>query len=1725
MISLRIDGYELLERLGQGHSGEVYRARREGSGEIVALKIAHPASRHTHEDVAFKLEYYLHSNLRHPGIVRAHQFGDRGDGRRFYTMDYIVSTGLAETYRRGGLEALGDVALRVCEALEYTHAQGILHGDLKPANILVEADDSGQVANAALGDFGLAQLLQNPSRRSVQGSLAYLAPELLIHWRIDARSDLYSLGVTLFEAIVGALPSFDSKTPAFARRAHRGGASLLDARPDLDPGWATLLESMIARSPADRPPSASAVHERLSALLQRTPAQTPSRVLAATGISGRTLRLIGRERETEALRGLLRAQEDGGRSDGARTVLLHGDEGVGKTRLLEEIILSVELDGGWVVHSEGTDGLGASLGILKRIWHEGRLLELAEPETSTPSVILSSGNGGLGAARSRAGDFARLASNLLPDLEDERAILLVFDSIENADSDSIVFLRALKSRLAGSRALLVIAGRSERIDALRSTLGEEDAVEMVLPPLDRAQTRAYVDAVLSDSGLAGDVHWKPLDEDALESFCDWMNHRAGGNPQRILDAIRETVAQGILSRKAEGWSVDLERLREIPASESIPSLGDPALELSSEDRALLELAAIAGPEFDTRILSALHEGGEEALTGFLARGVRQGILHHGQAGSHSFRIARPEHAREIVQSIPAERRAALHRRIAAHLEKTGPETDSQVARHLEAAGETRRARDLFIAAGRRERARGALHEAVRAFSRAWHLHASEDRAAIPEFAPEWIHALFLDGHVRECARLADEILAHAKPEAIAADRGEKIAILKGISLAHLGERKVARGILGGILERRSELRDPGLEAWALDELGWSMLSDGDVDEAARTFHHAREIAWPAGELRVLGSAELGLGMLAWRADEIETALEWHTRARDHLNRPGNEDLLPAVWGNLALCHLARLELREAVRLQRRAAEGYARHFRRTEAARSYQNLASALLESGVWTDAEAALRSADQWGRTLRGPREQSQFSYLRASLALSRGLVEEAANHAGVAVTSASSYGDPFLLSGAQTLSAEIDLVRGRRTEARASATEALEKARSCRYRWGIANALWILGHCAKEDGDLDEAWARLDEALRTAEEGRVLTLAFRIELLRAEILSERSDASGASRILERCEELQSRADSLYWKGLLLQTRGRVDLLAEREDDACHALAGAVEVFTALGADLRKANSLADLAKARAGLGNLHAARAAWDQASNLREQLGLPAIAAPFRSLEDSSSSLTTVHRVLEIAAAVSREITQLHSVSRILEKILDSAVSYLGAERGVIALIDPATGQLVVRHARNMDRDSLPESLDISLGALEHVSRNDGILATGDALADPILGIRDSIRRIRIRSLVNVPIRDGNTVIGALYMDHRQQTDLFGEEERLFLQFIAEMASIGIQNARRYEAAREEAESLRSELEGDLVSIPGTVARSTAMREVLQKTRSAAQGKEIVLFTGPTGSGKDHLAQVIHDLSGRKGRFVSCPLPTIPESLVASELFGVARGTATGVEGRIGMVDEAQNGTLFLNEIADVPLSLQASLLHLLDRKEYRPVGSSGPMKKLDALIVCATNADLRRRVEEGSFREDLYFRISERVIDIPPLRERPEDVVHLLEHFLQEESRENQRTITIRPEATGLLLRCPWEGNVRELRSCIRSAIRTARSGVLESADLESPSLRRARAESEAPTDVLRKVDLVRIQEIREAMRRSGGVVNRACQKLGVSEATLRRWLTKYSLEHLALYRRA
>jgi Nif-specific regulatory protein len=433
-------------------------------------------------------------------------------------------------------------------------------------------------------------------------------------------------------------------------------------------------------------------------------------------------------------------------------------------------------------------------------------------------------------------------------------------------------------------------------------------------------------------------------------------------------------------------------------------------------------------------------------------------------------------------------------------------------------------------------------------------------------------------------------------------------------------------------------------------------------------------------------------------------------------------------------------------------------------------------------------------------------------------------------------------------------------------------------------------------------------------------------------------------------------------------------------------------------------------------------------------------------------------------------------------------------------------------------------VPDTLEISRSAIASVAAGRGIVATGDALLDPTLGIQESVRRLRIRSLVAAPIRRGSEVIGALYLDHRETPHLFREDDVLFVQFIAEMAAIGIHNARTFEHALGDADRLRSALEDRPYSVPGTVFRAPAMRRVVERAVEAARKGGVILLLGPTGAGKDHMARAIHRLSGRTGSFVHCPLPLITETLGPSQLFGIHGRIATEVDPRPGFVEQAQDGTLFLNEIADAPPAVQAALLQLLEGGAYERLGEEGRARSLNALLICATNADLRARVEEGTFRRDLYYRIAGRTITLPPLRERAEDIPDLVEHFIDEWALESGRRPIPTPRAMELLLRCPWEGNVRELRTCILNACENAEHGVIDVDHLSSPTLATlGDGDGLARPGIERTLDLVRIQNIREALAESGGIVSRAAAILQVKESTLRRWIDELRLKHLTTRR--
>lgn len=251
-----------------------------------------------------------------------------------------------------------------------------------------------------------------------------------------------------------------------------------------------------------------------------------------------------------------------------------------------------------------------------------------------------------------------------------------------------------------------------------------------------------------------------------------------------------------------------------------------------------------------------------------------------------------------------------------------------------------------------------------------------------------------------------------------------------------------------------------------------------------------------------------------------------------------------------------------------------------------------------------------------------------------------------------------------------------------------------------------------------------------------------------------------------------------------------------------------------------------------------------------------------------------------------------------------------------------------------------------------------------------------------------------------------------------------------------------------------EQDFLGLKGVIGRSPGFKQAIELAKRVSSSQANIIISGESGSGKEVVARAVHDLGERKNQpFIAINCSAIPENLLESELFGYAKGAFTGAMGsKIGLFEEANNGTLFLDEIGDLALPLQAKLLRVLQERKIKRIGENQP-RDITARIICATHKNLKKEVEAGRFREDLYFRLNVIPIYMPPLRERKEDILPLSEYFLKKFSVMNNVTLKgFSKEAIKKLEGLPWQGNVRELENAIERAVVLATSDYIEPDDL-------------------------------------------------------------------------
>jgi two-component system NtrC family response regulator len=313
----------------------------------------------------------------------------------------------------------------------------------------------------------------------------------------------------------------------------------------------------------------------------------------------------------------------------------------------------------------------------------------------------------------------------------------------------------------------------------------------------------------------------------------------------------------------------------------------------------------------------------------------------------------------------------------------------------------------------------------------------------------------------------------------------------------------------------------------------------------------------------------------------------------------------------------------------------------------------------------------------------------------------------------------------------------------------------------------------------------------------------------------------------------------------------------------------------------------------------------------------------------------------------------------------------------------------------------------------------------------------------------------------------------------------------------------------------------SFRGIVASTGAMQELLSTVARVAPTEATVLLTGESGTGKELIARAIHGASRRAdGPFVPVHCAALPETLLESELFGHERGAFTGADRqRIGRFESAAGGTVFLDEIAEIPPQVQVKLLRVIQERQVERVGGNRPIS-LDVRLVAATNRSLDEEIRRGRFREDLYYRLAVVSLHVPPLRNRREDIPSLVEHFLAKHAGEGRQPVRgLSREARDLLVRYDWPGNVRELENVVQRAIVLARGETMTTDDLP-PAVRAAAEEAgivgRGDETLHGQVEALERRLIEEALEAEHGVQYRAAERLGISERTLRYKLDKLGM---------
>jgi len=495
------------------------------------------------------------------------------------------------------------------------------------------------------------------------------------------------------------------------------------------------------------------------------------------------------------------------------------------------------------------------------------------------------------------------------------------------------------------------------------------------------------------------------------------------------------------------------------------------------------------------------------------------------------------------------------------------------------------------------------------------------------------------------------------------------------------------------------------------------------------------------------------------------------------------------------------------------------------------------------------------------------------------------------------------------------------------------------------------------------------------------------------------------------------------------------------------------------------------------------------------LRKQDAIYLQSSQLRTLDATER---TVHD-LNVLLNFSKRLNLVHGPAALQQNVLEAVLEISSADRAAILLTEEGTEGFT--SVIGWDRKLGPnQPIQVSQTILNQVIEENLAVLCNDVLSDETFREAESLLAPRVRSVLAVPLEVHDKLLGVLYLDATSPGARFDSELLQLVTALGNVAALAIENACHLERLGDENRRLQQELNIQ----HSMVGESERMRAVYQFVSRVAPRESTVLIQGESGTGKELVARAVHSNSGRKDRpFVAINCAAIVDTLLESELFGHEKGAFTGAVGqKKGKLETAEGGTVFLDEVGELAAPLQAKLLRVLQEREFERVGGTRPIK-LDIRLIAATNVDLNEASRAGKFRQDLYYRLNVVSIEVPPLRDRPEDIPLLAAYFTARYSEKvNRRVAGISPKARACLLRYPWPGNVRELENAIERAVVLGSTELILPEDLPDSILEETASAGEPVTALHDGIREAKKKIIEQAIEQANGNYTDAAGLLGV-----------------------